>query len=702
METHMSRFRIRPSRNKGVIIRAERPPSRTSPTTQLLVRTTIDERNASDTASAPVCPGRTPSEEHLPTSEVAELRERLALMERLVGDMGMLTASRVSQEKIVVETPPMHGPDLSTQVRLEPSPEALRTPSSSRLPMQTLSPVHTARRRDSHSAYHTREERELKRRRLIQEEQSVTHSRETDEPSQIQGPEPAHLEATYDTLIDAYFRDVHRAYPFLDKNALLSTMAIKGEKDILSSKGQDSETTILYLVMAIGSITLQRATQDPGTPSDSGTALFDVNYQALVSKSMMNESITNLQILLLLAIYSQSDPVGMNTWAIIDILGRQAVRLGLTRGDTAGKGCSAADVERNHRLFWSIYVMDRMVALTTGTPAAMINANMDIPLPRITVEEFDSPQRQEQAHVLQVSRHIIQLRTLEYKVLQEIHLRDQKSTSSLTREDRYTLVVGLRAEIENWYSNGCLLQSNELDDMTIHIRICWLAARYYNLLLLLYYPCHFNPGTMLLSNGELLSLARKHVQANFVRFQQRQLPLNRLTLCRIFPVCMVFLHCFLSRQSAAECACAREEISMCADILAAFPEHWTLAHRAAPIIRQLAALVSSTSTKMADEASLTEADQAWCLAIKLSLSELSEKVLGRGSIYRNMHCWQGSERAMPESEMLSEKPSLPCAHFTPEEGDGIEVQNGDFVIEGAQKTSSDSGMFAGPSVLDYL
>jgi hypothetical protein len=633
---------------------------------------------------------------------MAELRERLALMERLVGDMGMLAASRVNQENIVAETSPMHGPEIPTQVRLEPSPEALRTPPSVQLPVQPVSPAHTARRRFSHSAYHTTEERELKRRRLLQDELPTDRSRDIDEPNQVQGPESTHLEATCDALIDAYFRDVHRAYPFLDKNALLSAMRKRSEKDILSSKGRDPEATILYLVMAIGSITLQRATQDPGTPSDSGTVLFDVDYEGLVSKCMMNESITNLQILLLLAIYSQSDPAGMNTWAIVDVLGRQALRLGLTKGDTAGKGYTAAEVERNHRLFWSIYVLDRMVALTTGTPVAMIDANMDIPLPRITVEEFDSPQRQEQAHVLQVSRHIIQLRTIEYKVLQEIHLRDQKSTSALTREDRYTLVVGLRAEIEDWYSNGCLLQSNELDDMTIHIRICWLAARYYNLLLLLYYPCHFNPETMLLSNGELLSLARKHVQANFVRFQQRQLPLNRLTLCRMFPVCMVFLHCFLSRQSVAECARAREEISMCADILSAFPEHWTLAHRAAPIIRQLAALVSSTSTKIGDEAGLTEADQAWCLAIKLSLSELSEKVLGRGSIYRNIHCWQGSECTVPESELLSEKPSLPCAHFTPEEGDGIEVQNGAFVIEAAQKTSSDSGMFAGPSVLDYL
>ncbi|CAG9983729.1 unnamed protein product [Clonostachys byssicola] len=689
METHMSRFRIRPSRNKGVSIRAERPPSRTSSATQLLVGTDMDERNVSDAASAPAaCAGNTAWADHLPTSEMAELRERLALMERLVGDMGMLAASRVNQENVLAETPPMHGPNISTQVRLEPSPEAVRTPPSLRLPVQAASPVHSARRRVSHSSYHTTEERELKRRCLLPDEEPTDRSRNIVEPNQVQRPESAHLEASCDALIDAYFRDVHRAYPFLDKSALLSTMKKRSEKDILSSKGQDPEATILYL--------------DPGTPSDSGTVLFDVDYEGLVSKCMMNESITNLQILLLLAIYSQSDPSGMNTWAIVDVLGRQALRLGLTKGDTAGKGYSAAEVERNHRLFWSIYVLDRMVALTTGTPVAMIDANMDIPLPRITVEEFDSPQRQEQAHVLQVSRHIIQLRTIEYKVLQEIHLRDQKSTSALTREDRYTLIVGLRAEIEDWYSNGCLLQSNELDDMTIHIRICWLAARYYNLLLLLYYPCHFNPGTMLLSNGELLSLARKHVQANFVRFQQRQLPLNRLTLCRIFPVCMVFLHCFLSRQSVAECARAREEISMCADILAAFPESWTLAHRAAPIICQLAALVSSTSTKIGDEAGLTEADQAWCLAIKLSLSELSEKVLGRGSIYRNIHCWQGSECTMPESELLSEKPSLPCAHFTPEEGDGIEVQNGAFVLEATQKTSSDSAIFVGPSILDYL
>ncbi|CAM1501646.1 Fc.00g036300.m01.CDS01 [Cosmosporella sp. VM-42] len=136
---------------------------------------------------------------------------------------------------------------------------------------------------------------------------------------------------------------------------------------------------------------------------------------------------------------------------------------------------------------------------------------MDISMPGITVDEFVSPDRLEYTSMLQVARHLIELRILEDKVLHEIHLRDQKATRGLIQADRRTIVLDLCTEIENWYSNGCLLKSREPDDLMIHIRMSWLAARYYNLLLLLYCPSRFDLTASLLSKGELVVLAQKHV-----------------------------------------------------------------------------------------------------------------------------------------------------------------------------------------------
>ncbi|KAI8711288.1 Fungal-trans domain-containing protein [Fusarium sp. LHS14.1] len=413
----------------------------------------------------------------------------------------------------------------------------------------------------------------------------------------LQRHSPNSRHRTARTYVDAYFRDINRTYPFVDREKVLSTLNAMGDMVMPPAPDDDVNVVVLYLVMAIGCTTLQR------TEAQRGGPCFVVDYKELMFRCMMRESIDSIQVLLLLAICSLFDPWCIPTASIVDLLARQAVRLRLTRRHTADRSgrLLSAEAERNHRLFWSIYALDRTIAVSTGTPVALDSTNMDVPLPCITVDEFASPSRLESTHTLQVARHIIQLRILEDKVLHEVHLRDRKSTARLTRDDRRSIIADLRTAIENWYSNGCLLQSveNDNDSIHIHIRISWLASRYYNLLLLLHYPSHFNPPSMpFLSQSELVSLAQKHIQAVSIRFHQRQLPLNHLTLCRLFPVCMIFMRASLELGSH-EPILARDEISTCADILESFPEKWTLARRAAAVVRQLLSPLASAADENA-------------------------------------------------------------------------------------------------------
>ena len=471
-----------------------------------------------------------------------------------------------------------------------------------------------------------------KRRRL---DGSISGDDSRDNRAVQHRPERAHDQLGR-IFVDAYFRDVNRAYPFVDRARIMSTLNSKGGRVFSIKQQRDTDSTMLYLVMAIGYTTLQRAGQVPVNADTN----FEVEYKDILAECLVPESTDTVQILLLLAIYSVSDPRGFSTRPIVDMLARQAIRLGLTRRDLADEGLLPAEAERNHRLFWSIYVIDRMIAASTGMACALNDVNMNMPLPGITVDEFASPDCMEYTTMLQTARHVIQLRKLEDKVLHRIHLRDRIATTSLTQLDRRAIAMSLRTEIEDWYSNGCLLKSAEVDDVRIHITISWLAARYYNLLLLLYYPSHFNPTSSLLSKAELASLAQKHVQANAVRFQHRQLPLNHITLCRLLPVCMIFLHCFLCRGPNDPPLNIREEVSICADMMEAFPAHWAQAHRAAAIVRQLASLVSNSLTydpvrfTSTHAWSRSESDRAWCHAIKLNLTELAEQIIGKGSAYR--------------------------------------------------------------------
>ncbi|KAH9886367.1 fungal-specific transcription factor domain-containing protein [Xylariomycetidae sp. FL2044] len=394
-------------------------------------------------------------------------------------------------------------------------------------------------------------------------------------------------------FVDAYFRNVNRAYPFVDRNKVLSDLEVLGD---FAKRRRDADSTLLYLIMAIGCTTLQRAGQ---IPSDT-TSKFEVAYSDIIQECLCRESIKSIQILVLLALYSLFDASGASAWSIIGIVSRQAMLLGLSRRASDDKTLSATEIELRHRLFWSIYVLDRMMAASLGLPVALTDENMDCPFPGLTIDEFASPDRTQAAMILQTSRHVIQLRQIEGRILQQIHFRKHTEVTALTHADRRTIVQDIRAEVENWYSNGCLVSPLEPDNVPIHNSITWLSARYYYLLLLLYYPSHFSAP--IFCRAELLRFAQKHLQSTSALFQQRQLPLNRVTLYRLMPVGLVLMHSFMTGGTSAHAARdvhggasfpARDELAVLINILEAFSEGWTHAHRAARIFRHFLTAIGS-------------------------------------------------------------------------------------------------------------
>ncbi|OHF03117.1 fungal specific transcription factor domain-containing protein [Colletotrichum orchidophilum] len=386
-------------------------------------------------------------------------------------------------------------------------------------------------------------------------------------------------------FVDAYFRNVNRAYPFVNRTKVLRNLESLGDS---SKRRRDADSTLLYLIMAIGCTTLQRAGQ---IPNDTASK-FDVAYADIIQECLAREDLESIQILVLVALYSLFDPKGISTWSIAGIVSRQAMLLGLSRRSSEDKNLSAMDIELRHRLFWSIYVLDRMMAISLGLPVALIDENVDVPLPGLTIEEFASPDRQHFASILQTNRHVIQLRQLEDRILKQIHTRKQSEVAALSQADRRAIVQNIRSEIENWYSNGCLVSPLEPDNVPIHNSVTWLSARYYHLLLLLHYPCHFNSCGSIVSAVELLRFAQKHLQSTSVLLQQRQLPLNRVTLCRLLPVGLVLIHSFIA--CAAECTSfsARDEVAVIVSILEAFPGGWDHARQAAQVFRQFMGLIS--------------------------------------------------------------------------------------------------------------
>lgn len=238
-----------------------------------------------------------------------------------------------------------------------------------------------------------------------------------------------------------------------------------------------------------------------------------------------------------------------------------------------------------------------MMAVSQGLPAALAG-DADVPFPSLTVEEFASADRVTHARQLQTSRHVIQLRQLEGRVLDQIHFRREAETAELAAVDKRVILKRLRASIDDWYGQGCLISPIGGDRTTIHSSATWLSARYYYLLVLLYYPNHFNSSAGAMSWHDLQQFSQRHLQATAALFQQQQLPLNCNTLYRLMPICLVLMYTFASVCRADWSAksafpfLARDEIRIALSVLEAFPEEWRLARQVADIVRQFEGIVS--------------------------------------------------------------------------------------------------------------
>ncbi|GAD95981.1 conserved hypothetical protein [Paecilomyces variotii No. 5] len=385
----------------------------------------------------------------------------------------------------------------------------------------------------------------------------------------------------------------------------------------------------------------------------------------------MDGSVDSVRVLVLLALYSLFDPRGIQTWTIVGIITRQAMILSLARRETTFGASSISSVESLHRLYWSVYALDRMVAMSVGQHPGLPGENIDIPLPAVTVDEFASPHRSDISSMLQVSHHVIQLRRLESKILESVHLCDRTKVSSMGSSDRTAIRDNIQYEIDNWYSAGCLIARPDTRNVRIHDTMAWLNARYYQLLLTLYYPCHFNRRARPITNEKLLSFVGKYIHYDHVLLEQRQLPLNYITLCRLVPVSLVLIHCFVC--SVDTIFPAKGEVQSCIAILRAFPDDWNYAHSLAQLMTDFALFVSSYESRTASglvpsrtipltrpvsEPSL----KSWLEALRKQVVTIGGHIMGRSNCFQYFDEWdEVAQSVLPEShhaplDYLSDEP----------------------------------------------
>lgn len=172
-------------------------------------------------------------------------------------------------------------------------------------------------------------------------------------------------------ICDAYFDTMHFAYPVLHRPTFMNMLSQ------LYPTQQDAEPALafqVYMVLAIGSIAMSHRLKTR-LPSES----FCLAALQYFHRLNVENSLQGLQSLILLLIFTLHSPhTRVNIWYLNYQAIAAVVDLGLQREITTQSGISLLEQEMRTRIFWVVFMLDRVIATTMGRPIGLRDEACDL------------------------------------------------------------------------------------------------------------------------------------------------------------------------------------------------------------------------------------------------------------------------------------------------------------------------------------
>lgn len=186
----------------------------------------------------------------------------------------------------------------------------------------------------------------------------------------LQGPLPLPPRSTAEKISDAYFDMIHPQYPVLHQPTFMTMM-----DSLYKSESEDAVTSFqVYMVLAIGASAVSMRTK-ARLPGESYC------LAALKSFHLLNveNSLQGLQCLLLLQVFAIHSPsVRFNVWYLNYQCLAAVLDLGIQREITVEAGISLLEQEMRTRIFWTVIMLDRIIATMMGRPIGLRDEACDL------------------------------------------------------------------------------------------------------------------------------------------------------------------------------------------------------------------------------------------------------------------------------------------------------------------------------------
>ena len=174
------------------------------------------------------------------------------------------------------------------------------------------------------------------------------------------------LEET-ERIVNRYFDSMGYQYPFLYRSEFMTHV-----RRIWTGWTPPPEVHNLYHITI--AIALLIGAPDGNQPAD----FYRVSQETL-PMALQNEDLAAVKALLSLALYTMFATTGPSVWHVLGSAMRLATSLGLHKSRPAA---SLIEEEMAKRVFWSLYNLDRLIAVTLGRPLGIADEDITVGLPR--------------------------------------------------------------------------------------------------------------------------------------------------------------------------------------------------------------------------------------------------------------------------------------------------------------------------------
>ncbi|KAG2118968.1 fungal-specific transcription factor domain-containing protein [Suillus discolor] len=416
-------------------------------------------------------------------------------------------------------------------------------------------------------------------------------------PEEVEYPD----EDLCDKLVETYFERLHFLMPILDKPSFMprykQLMAKRDDIDFIQAEA--SFISVVFAVFACAAHLVNDPRLTCENPDDGGTGM--IYYErALILHYISHASIqvSHVQCFILMSSFLCSVNCLPQAWLLVGQAVRTAQDLGLHRSPRR-LAISTTDKETRRKIWWSVYCLDRMLALALGRPLGIEDSDCDVEIPVAVDDEnladyfsgVTLPQKYPSLMTGAIA--LTTLYQIAGRVLRQVYAID-KCKDVLDQERRSELqgsVEELDEELNKWCDDLPPTFRNEaVTDKHVSMGAV-LCSHYYSVLTTLhrnFLPVKRDQPILPKSTARAVSSARSCIRlapsiSNVVPPSHHLAFFIQHLFSSAVIVLLYAMHCTDARAAAA----AMDEAKSCLTALESWEGHWPGARKCKELLAEL-------------------------------------------------------------------------------------------------------------------